>query len=86
MSVLEKCHCDICGILMQEKYNEWRKMLERQQEENPSCPGIVWDCALREARESFARYMGMEQITMETMLFLEMRYEEEMTETNGAYV
>lgn len=70
----------VCAILLQRKYSEWRKEMEKKQEEQPTCVGFLWDCALKEARESFAAYIGFPNgISFDVMLHLEMRYEEEKT-------
>lgn len=80
METLKAGYGDVCAILLQGKYNEWRKKLERKQEESPSCIGNVWDCSFRESRMKFSRYAGLEKdIGMETMLYLEMRYEKDKT-------
>lgn len=80
ISALKMCHSNVCAILLQQRYNEWRKALEQNQKEQPSCVGYIWDCALKEARESFAEYIGaVDGVSLEVMLHLEMRYEEEMT-------
>lgn len=80
ISALRACHSSVCAILLQRKYNEWRREMEEKQKEQPTCSGFLWDCAIKEARDSFAEYIGaVEGVSLEVMLHLEMRYEEGMT-------
>ncbi len=80
ISALRVCHSSVCAILLQRKYNEWRREMEKKQEEQPTCIGFLWDCAIKEARDSFAAYIGaVDGVSLEVMLYLEMRYEDEKT-------
>lgn len=80
VSALKARYGSVCAILLQKQYNAWRREMEEQQERQPACTGFLWDCAFKEARDSLAEYIGAaEGISIEVMLHLEMRYEEEMT-------
>ena len=39
--------------------------------------GYMTDCAFREARESFAQYCGLKEISLEEMLWYESKYDNE---------
>ncbi len=58
---------------LQEKYNEWRKAGE-EAIEGTDIP-FTWDCGEKSAREDFANFWDMEEISFEEMLELERNYQ-----------
>lgn len=58
---------------LQEKYNAWRCKMD----ETGVKAGYMTDCAFREARESFAQYCGLKEISLEEMLWYESKYDNE---------
>ena len=57
---------------LQEKYNEWRKAGEEAVEGTDMT--FTWDCGEASAREDFAYYWDMEELSFEEMLELEREY------------
>lgn len=57
---------------LQEKYNEWRKVGEEESKDS-NIP-FTWDCGESSAREDFAYYWDMKELSYEEMCELENNY------------
>lgn len=57
---------------LQEMYNEWRQAGEEAIEGTDM--NFTWDCGEGSAREDFAYYWGIDELSFEEMLELESNY------------
>lgn len=57
---------------LQDKYNEWRNTGIKEAE-GTDIP-FTWDCGEESAREDFAEWCGLDEISFEQMLELEKNY------------